>query len=74
LCHIQSQEVLSFQPDDQAVFARFMNGDCERSGSEWVELSGLEIDLLSEKGIPPNGCLFLGRRRNQGILGQPIFA
>ena len=32
---------------------------CERSGSEWVELSGLEIDLLSENGIPQMAVFFL---------------
>ena len=65
--------MLSFQPDDQAVFARFMNGDCERSGSEWVELSGLEIDLLSENGIPQMAVFFFGKAEKPGDFGAADF-
>ncbi|CAL1141466.1 unnamed protein product, partial [Cladocopium goreaui] len=38
------QEVLSFQPDDQAVFARFMNGDCERKLHCNIELLADELE------------------------------
>lgn len=40
------QEVLSFQPDDQAVFARFMNGDCERKLHCNIELLADELEAL----------------------------
>lgn len=40
------QEVLSFQPDDQAVFARFMNGDCERKLHCNIELTADELEAL----------------------------
>eukprot|EP00913_Durusdinium_trenchii_P030729 g28782.t1 len=41
------QEVLSFQPDDQAVFARFMNGDCERTKLHCnIELTADELEAL----------------------------
>ncbi|CAJ1428381.1 unnamed protein product, partial [Effrenium voratum] len=40
------QEVLSFQPDDQAVFARFLNGDCERKLHCNIELSAEELEAL----------------------------
>ncbi|CAE7821762.1 SEC14 [Symbiodinium sp. KB8] len=40
------QEVLSFQPDDQAVFARFANGDCERKLHCNIELNHDELEAL----------------------------
>ncbi|CAE7434019.1 unnamed protein product [Symbiodinium natans] len=40
------QEVLSFQPDDQAVFARFVNGDCERKLHCNIELTHEELEAL----------------------------
>jgi len=40
------QEVLSFQPDDQAVFARFLNGDCERKLHCNIELTSEELEAL----------------------------
>ena len=63
----QSQEVLSFQPDDQAVFARFMNGDCERSGSNgWSFLVGIRFGFVW-KWDPPKMCIFFGKEAEKAM-------
>ena len=71
------KEVLSFQPDDQAVFARFANGDCERQPGSAQSCHKCLCDSVVRKfpELPAsvtNGCC-TGNSNQQCVVRRPGF-